>query len=592
MVRRRKTVAPVSVRMSNRPRQHPSPVLVALLVALVMNACNLFEPLTVDDVCHRYYAEQVARDPLHPFDFVAVWHQKPIDAWKVMVAPVNSYYWAPGLLLCDALLPPDWQPVGWHLWYLPVHFLFCFSLLSLLRRWVRRDSGWLLAAIALGAAVLPGINLLLEVPMLSLGFAGLAVLLRAMDRRSLPLALAAGALWGLAFQTKYSAMAFFAPWFLQAALRARWREFAVGGATAAAVALGIEGLLSLSHGGGSYFMQQLELTQIRSWPQLLRGMVVQVGGLGAPAALLGLLGLGAPRWLFRAAASLYVLALATVAWLADPARGSIGEGAPDTIAYALVSALTWSVLTVVFWKLLRGGLGGLRGLSVVGARRIRLFLVGWLVAEIASSLVVSPFPAARRVLMVVVAATVGAGWLAMRRRGTGGAVRAVALGSVGFGLLLQAVDMLEGRAWEAAATGTVAWWREHAADRMLYYTGGWGFEFYAPRAGLPPLLRDETVLQPGDLVAIGSIDGSEEPWFEWHSKLEQVTTLEFGNDGLPLSTQLSYYSGRRPIDHQYGPRFVVWIYRATERLPSTELVERPDPWHSAAQLRAMVESGR
>ncbi|MCB9878248.1 MAG: hypothetical protein H6835_11675 [Planctomycetes bacterium] len=559
----------------------------ALLVAVVMVVANLFEPLTVDDVCHHYYAEQVARDPLHPFEFTTVWHQRPVAAWTVMVAPVNSYYWAPGLLLCDALLPPEWQTVGWHLWYLPVYFLFCRSLLALLRRWVKRGSGTMLCAIALGGAVLPGLNLLLEVPMLSLGLAGLVVVLRAMDRRSVPLALCAGALWGLAFQTKYSAMAFFAPWFLQALLRWRWREFVIGGVTAAAVALGIEGLVSLSHGGGSYFLEQLQLSQIRSWSQLIRGMFVQVGGLGAPAALLGLLGLGAPRWVFRAALAIYGGGLLTVAMLTDPERRSLAEGAPDSIAYLLMALLTWSVLLAVFAVLLRGGLGGLRGLRVVGTRRIRLFLVCWFVAEVASSFVVSPFPAARRVLMVVVAATVAAGWLAVRRVGVNGAVRGVAVGSVALGLLLQAIDYLEGYAWVQAARDTRTWWSEHAPEHKLYYTGGWGFEFYAPRAGLPPFLRGETVLEPGDLIAVGSIDGSENPWFEWSDKLEEVTTLSCGTDGFPLSTQFCYYSGRRPVDHQYGPRFVVWIVRATERLPSSDLVVRPDQWHTPSQVREM-----
>src|SRR5690606_4759466 len=126
--------------------------------------------------------------------------------------------------------------------------------------------------------------------------------------------------------TKYSAMAFFAPWFLQALLHRRWREFLVGGATAAAVALGIEGLVALSHGGGSYFLQQLQLSQIRSWSELLRGMFVQVGGLAAPAAMRALLGLRAPRWLLVAASTIYLGGLTAVALLGDAQRGSLTDG--------------------------------------------------------------------------------------------------------------------------------------------------------------------------------------------------------------------------------------------------------------------------
>jgi 4-amino-4-deoxy-L-arabinose transferase-like glycosyltransferase len=72
----------------------------------------------------------------------------------------------------------------------------------------------------LGSAVLPGLNLMLEVPMLSLGLSSLVVLHRAFDRRSVSLAIAAGVLWGLALQTKYSAMAMFPPRFFVSLLRA------------------------------------------------------------------------------------------------------------------------------------------------------------------------------------------------------------------------------------------------------------------------------------------------------------------------------------------------------------------------------------
>ena len=45
------------------------PALTALLLALIMSAANLFEPVAADDVCHHYYAEQVLKQPLQPFGF-------------------------------------------------------------------------------------------------------------------------------------------------------------------------------------------------------------------------------------------------------------------------------------------------------------------------------------------------------------------------------------------------------------------------------------------------------------------------------------------------------------------------------------------
>lgn len=557
------------------PQPH-RPWLVALWVALVMNLLNLFEPLTVDDVCHHYYAAQVAAAPLDPYGFDLVWHQKPAPAWDVMVAPVHSYYWAPAIRLFGD------SPVAWHLWFLPVHWLFCHGLLLLLRRFARPHAAPLLAAIALGPNVLPGINLMLEVPMLALAFASVNVLLRAFDRRCLIAAFGAGCLLGLAFQTKYSAMGWFGPWLLLGVWHGRYRELLVGLLAAAATALGIEGLIALSHGGGSYFLRCLELTQRRDWHHIGRGMMLHVAVLGMPAALLALRGLGLRGRTVAVAGCVYALGYLGIACVRDEDDRSAMDGAIDSLGYLAMAAVTWGtaswLVTRLLWRavprLLRGGLR--RGLPT--AMRGGLFFAAWFAGEIVSSLVVSPFPAARRVLMVTIALTVAAGWLCARRRGTAVTVRNVAITSVLLGIGYQTIDFVEGRAWVDAAKGTVEYAHRLDPQAKVFFTGGWGFEFYAPRAGMSPLLRGVTQVRQGDFIAVGSIDGDELPWFEWSGKMEKVDELAFGTDGLPLSVQQNYYSGRRPLDNQATARFFVFVFRAVEPFSTSELVARPNEW--------------
>jgi hypothetical protein len=545
--------------------------LCALVVALVMNLVNLFEPLTVDDVCHHYYAAQVARAPLQPFEFDIVWHQQPEAAWNVMVAPVNSYYWAPAIALFGE------SPVAWKAWYLPVQWLFCYSILCLLQRLVRRHTVPLLATIALGPAVLPGVNLMLEVPMLALGFAGFAVLLRSYERRQLGLAVLAGLLFGLAFQTKYSAMGFFAPWCLSGLVYRRWRELAVGLAAAIATALSIEGLVAWSHGGGSYFMRQLQITQRRDWAHLLRGLYLHVGVLGLPAALLGLRALGLRQTMWWWAVAIYCVGHLLIAWFPDRDARTIADGAVDSIAYVVMATLTWSVLAGVVVRIACSAAGALRRGGFGQAAANRTLLVGWLLGEVISSLVVSPFPAARRAMLVVIAFTVVSGWLAVRRLRPPRALRLVAIGTVLMGLVYQGVDALEGRACVVAVDRAKAYAEQHAPGATVWFTGGWGFEFYAPRAGMRPLLEGASEVRKGDLIAIGSIDGAEEPWFEWTGLMESVTEIGVG-DPVPFSLLFHYYSGRRPLDGQPGDRFVVWIYRATESFHTRDLQRRPTPW--------------
>ncbi len=559
---------------------------VAFVVALVMNLSNLFEPLAVDDVCHQYYAEQVAKAPLQPFEFDLVWHQKPVPAWDVMVAPVNSYYWAPAVLLFGGA--DGGSTVGWKAWYLPVHFLFCWSLLLLLRRVVPRHADWLLAMLALGPAVLPGVNLMLEVPMLSLAFSSLCVLLRACDRRSLGTAVLAGVLWGLAFQTKYSAMGFFGPWLLVAMLRGSWREFAVGFAAAAATALGIEGLVSLSHGGGSYFLRQLERTQIRDWGHILRGMFLQVGMLAAPGSILGLHALRAPRLLCRLSAALFGGALIVIAVVPDADERALADGALDSIAYLLVSLATWATIAWVVLALLGRFVRQLRSCRQRGVGPWRpsmlwsLGLACWVPGEVLSSFVVSPFPAARRSMLVVLAFTFAVGWLAQHRRRLSGIVGRTAVLSALLGLGYQGIDLLEGRAVTNVARDAVAAVRARDPNATIYFSGGWAFEFYAPRAGMKPFLRDAVEAKVGDYVVLGSIDGSEKPWFEmespqWRDRVEFVATIE-GGDAVPLSTQFHYYCGRRPLDGQVGPRFVAWVFRVRVPFRAGELPHAPEPF--------------
>jgi hypothetical protein len=547
-------------------RQHPSHrtryqiALVALLVALAMTLLNAFEPPTVDDVAHYYYARHIAADPLHPYEFEIDWHQRPIAAWNVMVPPVYPYCWAPAVAWW-----PD-SPIAWRFWLLPVTWLFCGSLLGLLRRYSRQHATALLCLIGLGPTVLPGLNNMLEVPMLAFGLSGLLVFHRATERTSRWSAIGSGVLLGLAIQTKYSAFAFFGPWILLGLLRRRPGTLAISLLVAAAVAFSIEALLSWSHGGGSYFLNRLAQVQPRDWYHVLLGMFLQVGVLGMPATLIALAGLRAPRWAIASTAAIYLTGHLVVMLCARNEADS-RLLAPDSLAYLAMSLCTWITAAALYARLLLPELLHKRMPPAKGSPATRWLLTGWFLSEIAASLVISPFPAARRVLTIVLAMTFAAGWLAAHHRGTSTFVRTVALLSALLGIGYQAIDFLEGRAAEHAAQQAMAFAHDSAPTANVYFTGGWAFEFCAPRAGLRPLRKGRTALLAGDLIVVGSIDGLERPWFAEDPRLEQVHEIAI-TDSVPASLLLHYYSGRRPFDGQSGPRFVARILRATTAIPA------------------------
>src|SRR5262249_10974883 len=101
------------------------------------------------------------------------------------------------------------QPVLWKLWLLPFSLIFVLSLYALFRRFARGLEVPLVGMTVLSPAFFPSLNLTLDVPALSLSLAAVSVFFRACDRMSIPQAVLAGVVAGLAMQTKYTA--FLAP---------------------------------------------------------------------------------------------------------------------------------------------------------------------------------------------------------------------------------------------------------------------------------------------------------------------------------------------------------------------------------------------
>src|SRR5262249_31741442 len=127
------------------------------------------------------------------------------------------------------------QPVLWKLWMTPFSIVLVYSLHSLFRRFARRHALPLLWMTVLSPALLPGFNLMSDIPALSLSLFALTVFFRADDRDSLALGIAAGLIAGFAMQTKYTAFTIPAVMLLHSTLLRRMRV----GLAASAVAVGM-----------------------------------------------------------------------------------------------------------------------------------------------------------------------------------------------------------------------------------------------------------------------------------------------------------------------------------------------------------------
>lgn len=531
-----------------------------LSAAGVLTALNAVKPLHMDDPYYCYLAKHVAEAPLDPLGFRITWDDAnpPTRSAVHALAPPVFVYW----LAAGVRLFPD-SPVLWKLWASPFAFLFAGSFFALARRFARPLEAPLTWAAVLSPAVLPSLNLMVDVPASALVLAALVLFLRACDRDSAALALAAGLVAGLAAETKYSG--FVAPLAFAGygLATGRWRLAAAAATLAVAIFLAWEGLVVWRYGESNFIYNaaQRGSTPVQRWLHLALPLVA-LSAVAPAWLLLALVGLRAPRGVVVAAAALAALGLGVVALLPDGYAAIVrdSDGRVRLKVYNLVfDVLGGAVVTTTAAAALRLCRRG--GAWRLGAAE--RFLLVWLAAEVAGYFLLSPFPAVRRVLGVFAASGVLLGRLAARRRrdpATVAAVWRVAAAGVAFGLAFYSFDAREARANLRAADRAARRVGEAPPGAATWFVGRWAFRWYAEGHGMRTALDAGTVFRAGDRVVV-----QETPVAPWPLKfpdgaLEPVARVE-ERDRLAVRTLGAFYAGRTPLETRTGPRASATIYR-------------------------------
>jgi hypothetical protein len=529
-----------------------------LLLAVLFTLLNAFKPLHVDDTAYYYYARQAAADPLDPYGFAIFWYDHPQPANEVLAPPVLPYWWSLALRNTQ-------QSVLWKLWLLPFSLCLVGSLHFLFRRFCHGLALLLTWLTVLSPALLPGFNLMLDVPALALGLGALALFIRGADRGRVPRVLLAGLVAGLAMQTKYTALLAPAAMFLYALTHRRLRLWPLALLPSLLVFAAWEVFVAHRY-GQSHFLYHLT----HGHDSLLqRGYLIpllfSLTGTVAPALLLlGLCALRVRTGFVVAAAGLVVVAFAAVALIDLRFHGEVS---PSTALFGPAATARWdftlaeilfglcgltlaAIVSVVAWRLWRG-------------RADDWFLLLWLGLEVAGFFALSPFPAERRLLGLVVILTLLTGRLAARtcrqRRRLLGLVLAC---GILLGLIFQGVDARDAAVQQEAVARAAAHIAEDGGEETVWFTGHWGFQFYAERAGMHPL-SSSSLLKRGDwlIVPDGHID-------QQRVNLEDVPLVEVHrlvfDDRIPLRTLPFYYVGHVGIEHRRGPRLVVRLYRVRQ----------------------------
>jgi hypothetical protein len=143
------------------------------LLALTATGIALFaliKPVHIDDTVVLHVAANILRDPLRPFAGEFFWLEEPQPLAKVTTnPPLVSYWLAPWIALAGYR---EWVL---HLSFAPFVALLMWGMHRLATRWLGAQwAWWAVGWLMLSPAVLPGMNLMRDVPALALLVGGLA----------------------------------------------------------------------------------------------------------------------------------------------------------------------------------------------------------------------------------------------------------------------------------------------------------------------------------------------------------------------------------------------------------------------------------
>jgi hypothetical protein len=555
-----------------------------LALALLFTLLDVVKPLMIDDAAYHYYAVQAAYHPLDPYGFAVYWWNRPYVANEVLAPPGLAYWWAPAVRLFGE------QPILWKLWLLPFSCLFIWSLHALCRRFARGLEMPLVWMTVLSPTFLPSLNLMLDVPALALALAALVVFIDACDRDSFAEAALAGVVAGLATEMKYTGLLAPITMLLYAVLFGKLPLWPAAALLAVQVFVSWECLIALLY-GESHFLSASRGARIEFWEKvgLTWPLLATLAGCAPGVILLALAGLRARLWALVLAAVIsllgfVVVAALTVDFTAKPilTNSPFGpfEGPPlqfnlEQLVFGVLGVAGAVVLGVVVGR--QGWLLGrdLPGLGRWRAYRAGLFLVLWLGLELAAHFALTPFPAVRRVMGIVVAGTLVAGHLASRTCRTPDRrklVWGIAAFSAVLGLGFAALDTWEAWTEKRLVEQAAALARAEGVG-TVWFVGHWGFQYYAERAGMRPVVTwyrpDEgdiplpppSRLRAGDWLVVPDWRLTQQHLVIDEERTEAVYWLAV-SDPVPLRTIMCYYAGYTPLEHRPEPtRLEVQIFR-------------------------------
>lgn len=545
-----------------------SPLALAALVTLA----NAAKPVTVDDPAYLVYARHISAHPSDPYGFSVFWWEAPEPAMNVLCPPVVPYWLAAGECVFGESV------VLLKLWLFPFVYLLAWALRASLMRFARGSEGIALPLLMLSPAVLPTVNLMLDVPAVALSLAAVELFARACAPRRLGLAALAGLVAAAAMQAKYSA--FVAPVVI-AWYGLTHRRFLLAAVACLVCAVAFAGweLWVADAYGESHFAHHAAASGsgapagrsklaafVEGKLALVPSLASHLGCLAGGAGLLAASALRIPRKYLTAVAGVWCIGFVLIAvlpkrWLAVTPEVTAGTLFWHASGFACLAAVFACAAVLLVRKR--------RGLSL-RLNADSVFLAGWLLLECGAALALTPFPAARRVIGI----TLVMGLLAARASGRISRADAerraprwvLAVGAAA-GIAVAAIDTLDAFPEKVCAERAAEVVRDRLPESTVWYVGHWGFQHYCERAGMRPFVPGRTHVRPGDYVVLPvypDADGFYRPYagfaFTEPTEIGDVVAELAWTDWLSAQTVPNFYGGMDPLAARDHPRLRVRVY--------------------------------
>lgn len=535
-----------------------------LAIAGMMTILNALKPLHIDDPAYLAYARQIAKHPLDPFGFSMFWYAVPQPANEVLTPPVLPYYLAPAVRWFGE------RPWAWKCWFFPFQLLLVTGLFQLFRRFAAGALWLALVTTVFSPLLLPSINLMPDLPALALSLWALLFFIKSCDKQSLAWTVLAGGVAGLAMQTKYTGL-LVPPLLVLYGWTARsawWRGPAASG-FAALVFVAWEAFVAIRY-GQSHFWYHLQHSD-QSLVDKVRLIVPLLSQLGGTAVGLVVLQLAAWSSSYRrflpAADAVSTVLLLALLWPSEleAYRGTwLSLRLRFHFPQALLTSLGWLAcgigLGLLAWKL--AGAATKYDDDADRKNRDHLFLLLWLLLEMAGAVVLSPFPAARRVIGLTVVLTIiiarsiahSPGLLLARQWRLG-----IACVLVGLGLAYAATDWLDARA-PLQVLAEAAPIKQSRPAAGCWYVGHWGLQYYAEQEGYCPVVPESSILRAGDLLLVPMESVAQQPFALDSKHIRLVKNCEVRGAWPFCMVPNGFYGGPVPIRRRGPDRYRADLY--------------------------------